>query len=387
MANSLPRLCLTMIVKNESKIIKRCLDSVKDYIDYWVIVDTGSTDDTKSIIKKELSSIPGELHESEFVNFSHNRNEALDYSRGKSDFLLLMDADLELKVLNKEFKNDLLSPEFHAYSIYECDSESEGSCAGFKYHTKKLINNSLNWEYVGVTHEYIDATESDINKTNVAEGIWLHNRYDGGSKHDKFERDARLLEESIKEDPNNPRTMFYLGQTYFDLYMKNTENDIYLDRAISWYEKRVEQKDSWNQEIFISLVKIADCLSIKKDVLDLSAYLRAYEFMPSRLEPIHTIVKYCRDNEFYRIGYIIGKFALDNITPLPKDALFVDGDVYMYKLMDEVAICASWSGDNKTSCEIIESILPVVEGYVSEENEERIKDNLKICRKILLENV
>ena len=40
-----------MIVKNESAVIKRCLDSVKEIIDYWVIIDTGSTDDTKEIIQ------------------------------------------------------------------------------------------------------------------------------------------------------------------------------------------------------------------------------------------------------------------------------------------------------------------------------------------------
>jgi glycosyltransferase involved in cell wall biosynthesis len=39
--------CLNMIVKNESKVIERCLRSVKGCIDYWVIVDTGSTDDTQ----------------------------------------------------------------------------------------------------------------------------------------------------------------------------------------------------------------------------------------------------------------------------------------------------------------------------------------------------
>ena len=45
-------ICLTMIVKNESKIIERCFDSVKDYIDTWCICDTGSTDGTQDIIKK-----------------------------------------------------------------------------------------------------------------------------------------------------------------------------------------------------------------------------------------------------------------------------------------------------------------------------------------------
>ncbi|HBY69284.1 MAG TPA: glycosyl transferase, partial [Flavobacteriaceae bacterium] len=59
MSKTKPRLCLTMIVKNESAIIKRCLDSVKQHIDYWVIFDTGSTDNTKDLIKDYLSSIPG----------------------------------------------------------------------------------------------------------------------------------------------------------------------------------------------------------------------------------------------------------------------------------------------------------------------------------------
>ena len=105
--------------------------------------------------------------------------------------------------------------------------------------------------------------------------------------------------------------------------------------------------------------------------------------MPSRLEPIHQIVRYCRENEYYRIGYIIGKAALDNRSPLPDDALFVDGDVYSFQLMDETAICASWSGHNEESCEMIEAIIPVIQGYVSEENEDRIKDNLKICRNLM----
>lgn len=40
-----------MIIKNESKIIKKCLNSIADYLDYWIISDTGSTDGTQDIIK------------------------------------------------------------------------------------------------------------------------------------------------------------------------------------------------------------------------------------------------------------------------------------------------------------------------------------------------
>jgi len=45
------KLCLCMIIKNESKIIKKCLNSIADYLDYWIISDTGSTDGTQDIIK------------------------------------------------------------------------------------------------------------------------------------------------------------------------------------------------------------------------------------------------------------------------------------------------------------------------------------------------
>ena len=45
-------ICLNMIVKNEAHIILETLNSVKKYIDYWVISDTGSTDGTQTVIKE-----------------------------------------------------------------------------------------------------------------------------------------------------------------------------------------------------------------------------------------------------------------------------------------------------------------------------------------------
>jgi glycosyltransferase involved in cell wall biosynthesis len=75
-----PTICLTMIVKNESKVIRRCIDSVKDYINYWVIVDTGSTDGTQDLVKEIMDEygIPGELHERPWVDFGHNRTRVFN---------------------------------------------------------------------------------------------------------------------------------------------------------------------------------------------------------------------------------------------------------------------------------------------------------------------
>ena len=87
-----------MIVKNESKIIERCLKSVYHLIDTWCIVDTGSTDGTQDIIKEFLKDKPGELIERPWVNFGHNRNEALSLARRWGEWILLTDADMILVV-------------------------------------------------------------------------------------------------------------------------------------------------------------------------------------------------------------------------------------------------------------------------------------------------
>ena len=91
-------ICLNMIVKNEAAVIRRCLDSVRPIIDYWVIVDTGSTDGTQDIIREHLRDLPGELHERPWRDFAHNRSEALELARGKGDYTLIIDADDTLEI-------------------------------------------------------------------------------------------------------------------------------------------------------------------------------------------------------------------------------------------------------------------------------------------------
>ena len=88
--------CLNMIVKNEVHVIERCLASVRELIDYWVIVDTGSVDGTPEVIAAALAGTPGELHHREWKDFGTNRTEALELARGKSDYVFIIDADEQL---------------------------------------------------------------------------------------------------------------------------------------------------------------------------------------------------------------------------------------------------------------------------------------------------
>ena len=112
-------ICAALIVKNESKVIKRCLDSIKPFIDYWVVCDTGSTDDTKEIISSELSEIPGDLHDVPWVNFGHNRTKLIELCKGKADYLLLIDADEILLVHDKSFKDNLILDSYLIFPLLE----------------------------------------------------------------------------------------------------------------------------------------------------------------------------------------------------------------------------------------------------------------------------
>src|SRR6186713_3482430 len=128
-------ICLNMIVKNEVKVLPRLIRSVKDYIDYYVIVDTGSTDDTIALIRREMAGygIEGEVHERPWVNFGVNRQQALELAveANKADWLLFIDADEELGVSDPKFYEKL-----EAGVSYDIEKHH----SGVRYAVPHLIN-------------------------------------------------------------------------------------------------------------------------------------------------------------------------------------------------------------------------------------------------------
>jgi glycosyltransferase involved in cell wall biosynthesis len=355
-------LCLVMIVKNEEKVIKRALDSIVNYLDYWVICDTGSTDRTKEIITKyfEEKNVKGELHDEKWVNFGHNRSKVVQMAQNKADFLVLMDADFIFVPKDKNFKNNL-SKNIDSYLI-----KYEGN---LDYRQILLVNGKYKWKYIGVTHEYICSDEiEDINiNSKKFDGFTFNHKGDGGERKNKFTRDIQLLSDALKKEPKNGRYMFYLAQSY-----KDTNDN---KNAIKWYEERIKI-GGWDQEIYYSLYQIAVCkYRIEKKFTPkiIKSYLNAYNFRPSRLEALHDLVKGLRLEGRNREAFKVGINGIE--TKYPDDVLFVDKNIHLWRFNDELALVSYYSGRYSLAKYLTEEIFRYK--YYPKDQEERLVKNYK----------
>ncbi len=313
-----------MIVKDESKVILRCLKSVIPLIDYWIIVDTGSTDGTQKIITEFMKSksISGELHERSWINFAHNRNEALALAKGKGDYLFFIDAD-DYLVFDDDFKL-FIPPQQDSYLIISDKN-------GVIHSRTQLVNNALDWQWIGDVHEYI--TSLAAKTSAVLEKITTVYTMEGSriATKQKFKSDIEILEESLKKNPENPRNTFYLAQSYRDF------GD--LPKALEYYQKVIVIGVS-EQEIFWSMLQVAHLQRALDKSLEtfIASYYEAYYYRPTRIEPIYYLASYYRLQNNYELAYkhaSIGKTII-----FPSDTLFVEKWIYDFGMWYELLVSA-----------------------------------------------
>jgi glycosyltransferase involved in cell wall biosynthesis len=352
---------LNMIVKNESKIIERCIKSVYDLIDSWCIIDTGSTDGTQELIKNLLKDKPGELIERPWINFGHNRNEALEFAQDWADWILLVDADMVLK--NEGFKKESLNPNIEAYDVIQTNH-------GTSYYNFRLLNTKRKWKCIGVTHEYYDC-EGGLKTRDKLSTIWFDDISDGGSKDDKFERDIRLLTQGLIDEPWNERYMFYLAQSYRDTRE--------WDDAIHWYVKRVDA-GGWEEEVWYSQYMVGWCKVQRGDnwydfLPDLQ---KAWSMRPWRSEPVWMLGLEARKRGMLEQAYAFSKIAAQ--TPKPqKDLLFIADAAYDFVALDEFSVAAFHTGrfqECETACTHL-----LNNPNIDPKNKGRIRKNLWFAQK------
>jgi glycosyltransferase involved in cell wall biosynthesis len=316
-----PTICLNMIVKNEAPVIERCLRSVKPFIDSWVIVDTGSTDDTRQRVADTLAGLPGELHERPWKNFGHNRNEALALAAPRGDYLFFIDADERLELPKGYERGPFAADGYHLNVKY----------AGITYARCALVASRLPWRWEGVVHEFLACVAPY--KLEMLDGPTVLVAHDGARSRDPntYRKDAALLEEALAKNPDNTRDTFYLAQSYRDAGELAKSRDVYRRRAAM---------KGWEEEAWFAQYQAAmldERLEAPPEAVSFS-YLAAYQRRPTRAEPLVRLARYHRLRGEFELALLYATPAAK--LARPADLLFLDDATYAWRALDELAVAA-----------------------------------------------
>lgn len=368
----MPKICLNMIVKNESKIIKRLLETVLPLIDTYCICDTGSTDNTIDIIQSFFVDVnmAGKIVKEPFQNFEYNRNYALKecYGMKNADYILLLDADMTLCIPNTnsiyDFKKSMCKD---AYYLLQGNSN-------IQYQNLRIVKNTGKFSYWGVTHEYIQTPDNTTIYRIPKVLMYINDIGDGGAKADKFIRDIRLLKDGLVQNPDNDRYTFYLANSYKDSHQ--------YENAIETYKKRIELK-GWIQEVWYSYYCIGLCYKVLNEMEKAIFYwLEGYNRLPERIENLYEIIHYYRNNQNYVLVDVFYNMAIKSRNSINEEnQLFLIKDVYDYKIDYEFSITGFYS--NQQNIDMIKVFMRVLNCPLDNNIRNNVLSNYKFYTKTL----
>lgn len=339
------KVILLSMVKNESRIIERLMNSVKGRVDAIIICDTGSTDDTIERVSSwlKVNDISGATYTFPFTNFGASRTKSFfccqDWVKSvgwdaEKTWALLLDGDMMLSdVIHQDL--NLLNHTIAGISLKQ-------SAGDLVYTNVRLLRCSEPWICKGATHEAWTCPQG--RDTIQFNSPVLIDHGDGGCKSDKYPRDVRLLNEDLISMPNDARTHFYLGQTY--LCMRDWPN------AITTLKRRIEL-GGWEEELYVARVYLGEAYENSGETEKaIATYLDAWQNRVHRTEGAMKAIRLYRKQaksqmlammvleklfsiqfgENFETGIVTGKPIINN------DILFVNARDIQHDIWEEIAI-------------------------------------------------
>ena len=341
MTQNRPTICFATMCKNEEHCIQNTLESVSNYIDYWVVCDTGSTDRTCEIVKNffEEKGIPGELHVDEWVGFDVNKTLMMSRAKDKTDYVMHLDAD-DLLVGDFNFTNNDVP--YDAYYIPVKRGVSE-------WKAWIIFNNRVTWKFCGVAHTTIKCLEkSNTTSFDLSNrGFYISGEGIGSRAFDpkKFYYDAVKLEKqfwnTLVDDPDglNMRSVFYTAQSFMDSDMP--------EEGLRWNTLYLKMNGGWIEEKFEAQMRVSLCmmrLNYSHDRI-IEEMNKAIAIFPDRAEPYYHIGAFCnrigRHDEEYK--YLTKVLSCDINKIKEKYILFVDERAYGKNTYDELSVACFWT--------------------------------------------
>lgn len=287
---------LTMIVKDESAVVARAIESVRPIIDSYAIIDTGSTDNTEEVAREALKGVHGEYARTEWRGYGPSRCLSLELANsvawGKG-YALIVDADDVWKV---GAERPMLTADSHAVW---CERP------GARWTTTRFMRLGMGIRYEGVVHEMPVSADGKPLPAELLEGIVVTSPNDGATYRDpnKYLEHAKMIARAMVDDPANTRYAFYLAQSYRDHGDDERAAALYLARAAMG-------QGTYGEEVYCAYLEAGRAfwrLGRRKDAKH--ALLRAHQAYPGRREAMAELARL---------------FALECATTEPVGTLFVE---------------------------------------------------------------
>ncbi|QEY24584.1 glycosyltransferase [Neisseria animalis] len=318
-------ICLNMIVKNEAEIIEETLCNILEYIplDYWVIADTGSTDDTPERICRFFAEkgIKGELVHHEWKHFGHNRQLAMEAAHGKADYLFFFDADDRLVGdINLKPSANLVSDAyfFKMRNQYSTD----------RFYTRRLlIKNDPQWKWRGAVHEQLHIERPSVQTLIEGDYHVVSGRFGARSQNPKrYYEDALMLEKYFSEDDDRvlcAQNAFFCAQSYRDAKMH--------EKAAEWYAKSLNYADAGSEHRRYTLMSLAgEYVRLGQIEKAVYQWQLAFDNSPENAESLVHLAEHFLSENASRLALVYAEQSLPLKLPSLQQSIAVDEVVYNY---------------------------------------------------------
>jgi glycosyltransferase involved in cell wall biosynthesis len=324
-----------MIARNEERDIGRAIKSFAPFADYFVLVDTGSTDRTVDVAHDEFSGVIARTYTdaSEHVDgawrlldFGKARNESLkDAEATGADWIMWCDADDEIK-----------TPEAIRRAMYWAEHDVFGvwiDGGGARWVQQRLWKAAKRVRFQGRCHEY--PILDGLSGGQIDDGLIVHHADPDPKQENSNPRNLRILATEWAEGPN-PRTAFYLANTYRDA-RRDAE-------AAEWYARRIEM-DGYDHEKLFAYLYGARCLRSlgrhdEADKWTLAAIEKAPDWAEFRMEGAHGAYM---QKDYERAAAIAAR--IDYGAPIPYTALWREPSMYRDQAPRLLSWCAEHLGN------------------------------------------
>lgn len=352
---------LAMIVKNEEKNIRRCLNSVSGITDEIIIVDTGSTDRTREI----CSLYTDKIYDFKWIDdFSTARNYSYDLTA--MDYILWLDGDdfltpedaVKLKHL-KETMDDTI----HTVMMkYNTGLDRQGNIT-FSYYRERLTKRSCHFKWSEPVHEYL-LTTGPVLETDIC---ITHGKPPGAKSGS---RNLKIYEKKIKrKETLSPRSMYY--------YARELKDHGRYQEAIQQFERFLDTEAGWVEDNISACSELAKCyLHLNRSKRGLACLYKSFVYSLPRAEICCQIGYYYQDRQDYQNAAFWFEFILT--LAMPKNCWgFLQPDCWDYIPFIECAVCYDRMGNFKKALKYNTMALAVKPGSVqAKQNQVYLKNKL-----------